>query len=74
MRGTVSAAVAVKRKEVTEHEKNPLESKKQQLEIETEIAASEARLKVYEEFEDTQEFKDDYQTQEPEPDLYIWQV
>ncbi len=55
----LAKAAAMKKREAIEQEETHLRIRKEQLELETELAASDAKLKVYEEFEDFHEFKRD---------------
>ncbi len=55
----LAKAAAMKKREAIEQEETRLRIRKEQLELETELAASDAKLKVYEEFEDFHEFKRD---------------
>ncbi len=55
----LAKAAAMKKREAIEQEETRLRIRKEQLELETELAASDAKLKVYKEFEDFHEFKRD---------------
>lgn len=55
----LARAAAMKKREAIEQEEIRLRIKKEQLELETELAASDAKLKVYEDFEDAHESKYD---------------
>ena len=56
----LARAAAMKKREAIEQEETRLRLKKEQLEIEIELAVSDAKLKVYEEFEDVHESVDDF--------------
>ena len=63
----------MKKREAIEQEETRLRLKKEQLDIEIELAVSDAKLKVYEEFEDVQESVDDFlkPTTRPRAELLI---
>ncbi|KAL7831374.1 hypothetical protein SRHO_G00308770 [Serrasalmus rhombeus] len=65
----LARATAVKMKQELEQEELRLRVKKEQWQIETELAASSAKLKVYEEFEDVHESVDDLLEHESTPSL-----